>query len=285
MAYDLSGQHITLTAQDMTHGIKSAVVNAQLRIEELKSGQDGLNDAVEVALNNVDGRLNALMGGETTLTADVAQGGTVITVANPEMATVGAKLEIGSDETVYEITDKAENGDITVDPAMVVAHTSGETVTIASTADVTDLQEKMNILADIFSKDGTANDVFDALAILANAWNEAGDMITTKEVTFNSASGEATVDLSAFNFTATSDYKLIGSTDGKGAMVARVGFVKSSETLASVIAYDAKYFVEDQVKYDASVTDGSFLITVGVTYARPVLSFSITDEEGNTTSV
>lgn len=63
MAYDLSGQHITLTAQEMTHGIKTAVTNAQLRIEELKNGQDGLNNSVETALNDVDSRLNALLGG------------------------------------------------------------------------------------------------------------------------------------------------------------------------------------------------------------------------------
>lgn len=223
--------------------------------------------------------------GETTLSADVAQNATTITVTQPAKVTVGAKLEIGTDATVYTVTAKSDTDVITLDPAIAVAQTSGTTVSISSTADVTALQEKMAVLADIFSQEGTANDVFDALVLLANAWNEGGEMLTSKEVVFNSASGEATVDVTEFGFSAITDYKLIGSTDAKGASVARVGFNKSSETVATVIAYDAKHFVEDLVKYDASVAGAEFVITVGITYPRPQLTFAITDSDGNTTSV
>jgi len=284
MAYDLSSQHITLTAQDMTHGIKSAVVNAQTRIEELKTGQDNLNDAVETALNNVDVRLNALLGGETVLSADVSKDGTTITVDGPSIVTKDAKLEIGDSDTVYTVVSKDENNVITLDPAIDADYAQGTVVNVHSAADVTAIQEQMNVLAEIFSKEGTANDVFDALVILANAWNEAGDMISVKEVEFTAENGEASVDLSAFNFQDTS-YKLIGSVDGKGAMASRTGFIKVSKSEAKIVAYDTRYFVEDEVKYNASVDGASFIVTIGVTYPRPRLSFSITDEENNTTSV
>lgn len=216
MDYDLSNQHITLTPKNMTSGIKEAVVNAQQRIDELLSGQDGLNDAVETALNDLKSQITAL---------DVANG-----------------------------------------------------------ADVEELQTKINILNDIFSKDGNANDVFDAIVSIANAWNNAGDIVLSKEIDFNSSNGEMVIDLTPFGFSSVNDYTLVGSIDPKGATVARVGFTKVSETQAKVVAIDAAYFVEDAIKYNAS-GEGSFLVSLNIQYPRTKLSFVLSDETGSQTTV
>jgi hypothetical protein len=215
--YDLTDQLITLTPQNLSDGIKTAVVNAQTRIEELRTGHDSLTTEVESTLNALDVRLTALDG--------------------------------------------------------------------ATDLDIADVMDKINTLNDIMSKDGSANDLFDALAILGNAWNDAGELIVSQEVDFNSATGEAAVDLTAFGFANSGEYKVSVSTDSKGAGVARVGVDKTSASEAKVIAFDAKHFVEDAVKYDASAAGNNFNATVSVIYTRPTLSFTLTDEEGNATSV
>jgi methyl-accepting chemotaxis protein len=120
----------------MTGGAKNSVLNAQDRIDELLAGQNGLNDAVETALNDLKSQLDA--------------------------------LDLAGDTDVQALTDK------------------------------------INLLNDIVSKDGVANDLFDALKILGDAWNDAGDMTVSVEVDFNSATGELAVDLTSFGFAESS---------------------------------------------------------------------------------
>jgi len=157
-----------------------------------------------------------------------------------------------------------------------------DSITSQSGTDVTEIQNKLNILADIFSKDGEANDVFDAIVGIVDSWNNGGEIVKTIETPFNSATGIATVDLTAFGFTDTS-YKVIGSVDTLGSLKASVGFDKTDANTITIKAYDKACFVEDAVMYDASTN--SFNVTVGVAYERQPLSFTLTDETGAETTI
>jgi len=151
--------------------------------------------------------------------------------------------------------------------------------------DIQEVNNKLQILADIFSKEGTANDVFDALVLLANTWNNSGDLIQTIEGVFNSQSGELNVDISMFNFGSKDDYKIVGSTDKKGALNTVTGFEKLDEKTVVITAFDRACFVEDGIFYDASVDGASFGITFSISYTRPQLSFNLSDETGEQTNV
>lgn len=217
MAIDIEGSKIELTPSNMTGGMKTAVQNAQTRIDELLVGQHGLTDAVQAELNTLKNQLDAL---------DLA----------------------------------------------------GET-------DVNALQEKILLINDIFSKDGMANDLFDALRILGSAWNDAGQMVQSIEVDFKSATGKATVDLSAMSFANTDAYSIITGDNSNGTKPVIVSSRKVDASSAEVVVRDNRYFPEDNMMYDASVIGANFPVSLVVMYNRPILSFSLTDEEGKVTTV
>lgn len=204
----------------------------------------------------------------------------------PVNMTNGMKVAVQNAHTRIDELLAGQNGlNDAVEAELIAVKQLISNLETAGNADVTELTNKINLLGDVFSKTGEANDAFDALFILANAWNSGGDMTSSVEVDFNSATGELAVDLTSFGFADTTAYKLLGAIDSKGAGLVRAGFVKESGTSAKVVCWDAKYFVEDAVKYDASGVDANFGVTVGVQYTRPTLSFTLTDEEGNETTV
>ena len=150
---------------------------------------------------------------------------------------------------------------------------------------IEEVNNKLQILADIFSKDGTANDVFDSLVLMANAWNNAGDISQTMEGIFNSETGELNIDISSFNFNSKDDYSIVGSTDSLGALNVALGFNKLDEKTVVVTAFNRACFVEDSVPYNASAEENNFNITFTISYKRPHLSFKLTDEQSTTTEV
>ncbi len=276
------GQNLVLTPKYEGHRFKDDIKNAQLRIDELESSENSLNADTVVELNKLKAMLNDIIGYSSTTTADAVTDDTTITV--DDASGFEAQDEIVILDVVYTIDSISENT-ITLTSGLTADVASGTEVTKNSTLNIDSINEKMQTLADIFSKSGTANDVFDSLVILANAWNAGGKLTDAMEVEFNSANGELNVDISSFGFTDITEYKTVGSTDNKGALKTTIGFNKLDKDTITVTAFDRACFVEDEIPYDASVENASFTVTIYISYNRPHLSFSITDEENNTTTV
>ncbi len=274
------GQNLVLTPKYNGHKNKEAVANTQLRIDELLNSQNELSTEAKTELDRLKAILNDIVGYSTTTTADAVAGDTNITVEDAKG--FEAEDEIIILDVVY-IVDSISGDVITLTTGLEIDVVTGTQVVKNSTLDIGSINEKMQTLADIFSKTGTANDVFDALVILANAWNEAGKLVDTIKGVFDSETGTLSIDVSAFNFTAITDYDVVGSVTALGALKASVGFDKVDENSITVTAYDKACFVEDAILFNAK--DSSFDVTMMISYSRPHLSFSITDEENNTTTV
>jgi hypothetical protein len=201
MAFDLSAQHITLTPELTSGAIKLRIENTQDRINEALGGQDGLNDAVETALNDLQGQLTTLTGG-----------------------------------------------------------------------DISTMLTEIQNLQDVLSQAGAANDVLDALTIIKTDLNN--DRIATElvESTMISAIGTIALDLTAYGFSAVSDYKVSVSSNGLSALRASVGVDKTSATSATITAYDKAYLVEDGQVYDASTNNLD--LTVTISYDKDAVAFT-----------
>jgi len=274
------GTELTLTPRSTSPFTKANIANAQDRIDELLSGQNELNSDVVKELKDLKDYLDLLTAIETKVTADAAKDDTVITVEDVLGFKAGNTIVILDEE--YTI-DSISDNNITLTSGLLEDVATDTVVSRKTTINIEEVLTQIEILANIFSKSGTANDVFDALVILGNAWNAGGDLYTAVEGTFDSDTGELTIDLSSFGFSSVDDYKFIGSVDDKGALLTSNGFAKVDEKTAKVVAYDRACFVEDEILFDAS--SNSFNISMVVSYGRPHIDFTITDEEGNETSV
>ena len=272
------GTNLTLTPKYDGYFMKTAIDNAQSRIEELLAGQNSLNTDTQTEINSLKAWLNDLAGYKSVLSADAAKDDTTITVDDAHGFEADDEIVI-LDETY--IVDSINKNDITLKSGLAADAAANTEVIKYSTLDIESINEKMQILADIFSQEGTANDVFDALVILAQAWNNAGQMVQTVKGVFNSDTGTLDIDISSFGFASTDDYDVVGSISSLGALKTTVGIDKKDENTITITAYDRACFVEDAVLFDA--TDNNFDITVIITYARPEVHFTITDEDGETT--
>ena len=274
------GTNLALTPKYTGHRNKEAVTNVQTRIDELLAGQNELNTDTVVELNRLKAILNDLTGYSSQTTADAVKDDTTITVADAKG--FEAEDEIIINDTAYTI-DSIDGNDITLTSGLVEDVVTDTKVIKNSTLDITSINEKMQTLADIFSKSGTANDVFDALVILANAWNASAKIVDTVKGVFDSETGTLDIDVSNFGFASTTDFNVVGSTNALGALKASVGFDKVDENTITITAYDKACFVEDEIPFNAK--DNSFDVTIHITYSREHLAFSITDEDGTVIEV
>jgi len=270
------GTKVTLTPRSTSPFTKASVANAQDRIEELLAGHNSLNDDVLAEINSLKDSLAVLSTITDKIAADAAKDDTVITL-NDSLGFKAGDVIIILDEE-YTI-DSISGNDLTLTSGLVEDVPADTTVSREKSINVNEVLVQIETLANIFSQSGTANDVFDALVLLGESWNAGGDLSVAIEGTFDSDTGELIVDLSNFGFSSVDDYKFMGSVDDKGALLTSTGFTKVNENTAKVVAYDRACFVEDAVPFDAS--SNSFKISMLVSYSRPLLSFTITDEDGN----
>jgi len=265
--FDLSSGKITLQP---TPRIKEAVL-------EIVSKHNNSLDEIQNDLNQLQENIYGVLGYNTTLAEDASKGATTIKVSNPEYATIGAKFKLDSDDTIYTIKDKNENI-LTIEPALTSNFVSGTELHILPKIDFEEIQKTFNAIEEIFNKEGSANDIFDALITLANAWNEDKKVIDSFEVNFN-ANGEVEIDLSAYNFTSTDDYTIAVSKNTR--VPAHLVVEKIDEKSAKIYAIDLRYFAEDNVGYDGSCDGCSFPATILITYDRRKVHFTLTDLNNN----
>ena len=273
MAFDLSTNKITLPPVGR---IKDAVI-------EIVSKHNAGLDEIENDLNQLKSDVFGILGYNVTLTADANKDDTALSIDHPEYTTAGAKFKIDGDDTEYTITTvDVDNKQITIDPGLAQDTAKDTILHIKSKIDAEELNNLFNEIEAILNKDGSANDVFDALIALARAWNNSKKVVDTFELTFD-ASGDLDVDLSGYNFASVDDYNVLISTNEDKPVVFRVS--KKDENTATILPRDLRYFAEDNVKYDGSCDGCNVKITLAVTYNRNPLDFTLTDLEGNQRSV
>lgn len=310
------GTNLILTPKYVGARQKNAIENAQTRIDELLVGQNDLNSDVKNELE----ALNAMLGGgdqsaytqgtqlaiitsheegHQPITDDPTMLDQAITDNGYNAITVMVDGEIykanlttyvaGPDDPSEGSHLELENLDGTVVDFNSINFPANTPIYLAEEAEQTiagnidEIKAKIQVLNDIFSQTGTANDVFDALVILAEAWNDGEDLVAKRVVTYTDTAGEINVDLSAFSFSDVSDFEILATVDGTGARYASVGIDKVDTSNAKITLWDNACFVEDGVKYDGSVN--AVRVSLLVAYNRPTLSFNITDADGNVTAV
>ena len=271
MAYNLQDNKIVLPAVSR---IKDSVI-------EIIAKHNGMVDAVEQDLNELKKDVFGILGYNVKLTADASKDDTTLKIDVPEYATIGAKFYIDGDDTEYRITDKSDDT-ITIDPALANDTPKDTILHIKSKIDPEELINLFNEIEAILNKEGSANDVFDALIALARAYNSAKKIVDTFEVTFD-ANGSVDVDLSGYNFASVDDYNVLISANEDKPVVFRIS--KKDEKTATILTRDLRYFAEDNVAYDASCDGCNVKVTLAVTYNRTPINFTLTDLEGNTRSV
>jgi len=271
MAYDLQGNKITLPSVTR---IKDAVI-------EIVSKHNENIDAVQADLNDLQKQVFGILGYNVKLAEDASKDDTTLKIDVPEYAVIGAKFTIDGDDTEYKITDK--DGDtITIDPALA-SDTSKDTVLhIKSKIDPEELINLFNEIEAILNKDGSANDIFDALISLAKAYNNERKIVETFEVTYD-ADGSLDVDLSNFSFGSVDDYNIMISHNEVKPVLFRV--TKKDEKTATILTTDLRYFAEDAIPYDGSVDGADTKVTLLVAFNREPIHFELTDLEGNKKSV
>ena len=273
MSYDLSGNKITLPAVGR---IKDSVI-------EIVNKHNASIDDIQSDLNDLKSDVFGILGYNVSLTADASKDDTTLSIDNIEYATKNAKFTIENDDTEYTITDiDVDNSQITIDPALAEDNAKDTILHIKSKIDPEELTNLFNEIEAILNKDGSANDVFDALIGLARAWNSAKKIVDTFEVTFDS-DGDLDVDLSGYNFASADDYNIMISTNEDKPVVFRI--TKKDEKTATILPRDLRYFAEDNVKYDGSCDGCSVITTLAVAYNRNPIDFTLTDLDGNERSV
>jgi len=271
MAYDLQANKITLPSVTR---IKDAVI-------EIVSKHNDNIDAIQADLNDLQKQVFGILGYNVKLTEDASKDDTTLKIDNPDYAVVGAKFNIEGDDTEYKITDK--DGDtITIDPALANDTAKDTILHIKSKIDPEELNNIFDEIEAILNKDGSANDVFDALIMLAQAYNNERKIVETWEVDFD-ANGSLDVDLSDYNFESADDYNIMISHNEVKPVIFRVA--KKDEKTATILATDLRYFAEDEVAYDGSADGADTKITLLVAFNRNPLSFTLKDLEGNERSV
>ena len=273
MSYDLSGNKITLPAVGR---IKDSVI-------EIVNKHNASIDDIQSDLNDLKSDVFGILGYNVKLTADASKDDTTLSIDNIEYATKNAKFTIEGDDTEYTITDvDVDNSQITIDPKLAEDNAKDTVLHIKSKIDPEELNDLFNEIEAILNKDGSANDVFDALIGLARAWNSTKKIVDTFEVTFDS-DGDLDVDLSNYHFSSADDYNIMISTNEDKPVVFRV--TKKDEKTATILPRDLRYFAEDNVKYDGSCDGCSVIITLAVAYNRNPIDFTLTDLDGNERSV
>jgi len=273
MSYDLSGNKITLPAVGR---IKDSVI-------EIVNKHNASIDDIQSDLNDLKSDVFGILGYNVSLTADASKDDTTLSIDNIDYATKNAKFTIENDDTEYTITDvDVENSQITIDPKLAEDNAKDTILHIKSKIDPEELTNLFDEIEAILNKDGSANDVFDALIGLARAWNSAKKIVDTFEVTFDS-DGDLDVDLSGYNFASADDYNIMISTNEDKPVVFRV--TKKDEKTATILPRDLRYFAEDNVKYDGSCDGCSVITTLAVAYNRNPIDFTLTDLDGNERSV
>jgi len=271
MSYDLQANKISLPSVTR---IKDAVINI------ITKHNDNI-DAVQADLNDLQKQVFGILGYNVKLTENAAAGDSSLSIDIPEYVTVGAKFYIVEGGTEYKITGKDSNV-ITIDPALD-ADTAKDTVLhIKSKVDPEELVNLFNEIEAILNKDGSANDVFDALIALAQAYNNERKIVETWEVTYD-ANGSLDIDLSNFSFGSVDAYNIMISHNEVKPVLFRVA--KKDEKTATILTTDLRYFAEDAVPYDGSVEGASTPVTLLVSFNRNPLSFTLTDLKGNERSV
>jgi hypothetical protein len=100
----------------------------------------------------------------------------------------------------------------------------------------------------------------------------------------NDATGKATVDISALNIVATTDYTAVISANATANFVFTHSAAKKVDAnTVEVIAYDAKHTVEEAELYDGTTTPASFVVYIG--YYPPKLSTVVTKTDDTTVTV
>ena len=271
MAYDLQANKITLPSVTR---IKDAVI-------EIVSKHNENIDAVQADLNDLQKQVFGILGYNVALTEDATSGDSSLNIDIPEYVTVGAKFYIVEGGTEYKVTGKDGNV-ITIDPALDVDAAKDTVLHIKSKIDPEELVNLFNEIEAILNKDGSANDVFDALIMLAQAYNNERKIVETWEVDFD-ANGSLDVDLSDYNFESADDYNIMISHNEVKPVIFRVA--KKDEKTATILATDLRYFAEDEVAYDGSADGADTKVTLLVAFNRNPLSFTLKDLEGNERSV
>lgn len=271
MAYDLSEDKITLPPVSR---IKDAVI-------EIVGKHNQSIDDIQNALNGLKEDVFGILGYNVQTTADALAGATTLEIDKPEYATIGAKFTIENDETTYTISTK-DGSTITIDPALSADTPSGTILHIKSKIDVEEIANIFDQIEQILNKEGSANDIFDALIALARGWNSAKKVVDTFEVDFNT-NGALDVDLGGYNFADASEYNVLVSANDDKPVLFSVS--KKDAATATIKARDLRYFAEDNVGYDGSCESCGVPVTIAVTYDRTPIDFTLTDLEGNTRSV
>ena len=273
MSYDLSGNKITLPAVGR---IKDSVI-------EIVNKHNASLDDIQSDLNDLKSDVFGILGYNVKLTADASKDDTTLSIDNIEYATKNAKFTIENDDTEYTITDvDTTNSQITIDPKLAEDNAKDTILHIKSKIDPEELNDLFNEIEAILNKDGSANDVFDALIGLARAWNSTKKIVDTFEITFDS-DGDLDVDLSNYHFSSADDYNIMISTNEDKPVVFRI--TKKDEKTATILPRDLRYFAEDNVKYDGSCDGCSVITTLAVAYNRNPIDFTLTDLDGNERSV
>lgn len=274
------GTQLVITPSYDGHKFKDAIGNAQTRIDELLNGQNELNSDTKIELDKTKSILNDIVGFTSTTTADFKVDDVAISVAKASGFEADDKITILDDEYII---DSVTGNTVALKSGLLQDVPTGTEVIKNSTLNIESVNDKIQTLADIFSKTGTANDVFDALVLLANSWNKGNNLHKVIKGSFDSETGELNVDLTDFNFKTTADYDVTYATNSFGARVSSIGADKVDEKTVKIIAWDDACFVEDGIFYNAK--ENPFDFTLVVHYKRPTISFSIADEDGTVTSV
>jgi hypothetical protein len=210
---NLSGSDITIAPVPMNLGIKKAVEEIVSRLGTITTGHNGLSDEVQVYLDDLKSKVDAL--------------GT------------------------------------------------------AKDTDVVALTQKITAINNVINEAGVVTDIFGGLDRLADELNATREVTIAKDVDFNSATGEMSVDLTALGFANVTDYKVVAGYSGSKPAV--VSTEKTSKTSAKIIARDLRHFAEDDVKYKADGEGNNFEATLIVSYTRPVISFTLTNANSTET--
>ncbi len=238
-------------------------------------------DNIAASLQELKSDVYGILGYNVKTGADAASGDSVLTVDQPQYVTVGAEFTIDGGTELYTVTAK-EGDTVTIDPALSADVPSGTTLHIKSKIDLEELNAIFGEIEAILNKEGPANDIFDALIMLARAYNGAKKVVDTFEVAFG-ANGSLEVDLSGYGFDSIDDYSVLVGANADKPVVFSVE--KTDAEAATVKARDLRYFAEDNVGYDGSCEGCAVPITLAIAYDRTPIDFTLTDLEGNTRSV
>jgi len=156
---------------------------------------------------------------------------------------------------IQTIADKHNSLDSDVETSLNDLQKQVDDLNALSQEEMDAINAKLTALKELLGEGDDDNQFLDVIDVI----NRVVDSINairkndTYNYLFNSDSGEVSIDLSAYNFGASTDYNILVAMNGEFMAPVTLQVAKVDEKTAKVIARDLRQFAELNVKY----TDGA----------------------------